>query len=209
MCSALHPHTGTCDRTHTRQSPMRALPSHTERAVHRFFFSFFFFSMRLKSLMEWTARGSRGRGVGVGGQRSAESDEADDCACRNRRPEHQSGVSRWRSGRSGWKGQRVRWADKLIFVVVHAPSRARARARKPSSPGYSKARSGTRTVALWRTLVVHVWGAGRKETLLQRNFRPTARTVLNQTMTSPSGCWWRLIIDCHFLVGVMIYCISL
>lgn len=203
MCSALHPHTGTCDRTHTRQSPMRALPSHTERAVRRFFFPFFSLSMRLKSLMEWTARGSRGRGVGVGGQRSAESDEADDCACRNRRPEHQSGVSRWRSGRSGWKGQRVRWANKLIFVVVHAPSRAQA-----LEPGLLQGKGRNSH----RCPVAHSSGArvrrrteGNSSAKELPTDRPRASSWIKR-WRHHQAFWWWLIIDCHFLVGVMIYC---
>lgn len=97
-----------------------------------FFFFLFFPPMRLKSLMGWTARGSRGRGVGGGGRSEVGGVRWSGwLCCGNRRPEHQSGVSRWRGGRSGWKGQRVRRANKLIFVVVHSASRARTRALEP------------------------------------------------------------------------------
>lgn len=86
-------HTGT--RDHTRSSPhekslllLCALPITHRAHCSLFFLSFLLFLMWVKSLMEWTARGSRGRGC-RGGRSKVGGVRWSGWLCgRNRGPEH-------------------------------------------------------------------------------------------------------------------------
>lgn len=185
------------------------------RGFHRtqsalFTASFFFFSFFFPNATE-IPYGMNNTGVAWPGCRGGGRSEVGGVrwsgwlCCGNRRPEHQSGVSRWRGGRSGWKGQRVRRANKLIFVVVH--SLPRAHAREPSSPGSSKEKERNSHVALWRTLVVHAWGTGRKEILPLGNFWPTARSLESNDDVTPrclmmTNYWPPFLSWCYYLLHV-------